>query len=99
LVPGSNPGGPTNILRDLPEVSVAAISLSVGARNAPIDWPAPNRKHGHLAFLSPHERFTWLGMDIAEIITHVALNIFTNYFNSVTEAEVDRLCARKTLWS
>ena len=27
--------------------------------------------------------------EIAEIIAHVALNIFTNYFNSATQVEVD----------
>jgi len=27
--------------------------------------------------------------EVAEIITHVALNIFTNYFNKAAEVEVD----------
>ena len=27
--------------------------------------------------------------EIAEIIAHVALNVFTNYFNTATEVEVD----------
>jgi len=31
----------------------------------------------------------WNDAEIAEIIAHVALNIFTNYFNNATEVEVD----------
>jgi len=36
--------------------------------------------------------------EIAEIITHVALNIFTNYFNTATEVEIDfpKVALRKT---
>jgi uncharacterized peroxidase-related enzyme len=36
--------------------------------------------------------------EIAEIIAHVALNIFTNYFNNATEVEVDfpKIALRKT---
>jgi len=31
----------------------------------------------------------WNDAEIAEIIAHVALNIFTNYFNNATEVELD----------
>jgi uncharacterized peroxidase-related enzyme len=31
----------------------------------------------------------WNDAEIAEIIAHVALNIFTNYFNNATQVEVD----------
>jgi len=31
----------------------------------------------------------WNDAEIAEIIAHVALNIFTNYFNNATDVEVD----------
>jgi len=36
--------------------------------------------------------------EIAEIIGHVALNIFTNYFNNVTQVEVDfpKIALRQT---
>ena len=31
----------------------------------------------------------WNDAEIAEIIAHVALNVFTNYFNIATQVEVD----------
>jgi alkylhydroperoxidase family enzyme len=36
--------------------------------------------------------------EIAEIIAHVALNIFTNYFNNTTDVEVDfpKIALRKS---